>query len=472
MSEEQSKYFYRFRTLKNIFEYKELENLEIYFASNEELNDPMEAYKTVIFQGDSIMWHNLFKNYILCLSRCLLANELKGNPKKIIKISTFNILNPIDDFVYTNAYYDLFVEIYKTFRKYFTKYIDDIFKQDNKVTAEALKVYLLIIHVIILEIIASHLYKKTANESIEFIKNAIKGNIDSLLIYKREIELHYNETSCPVVAMQFFDDLLYTPLIDKTRFPLSEKLHQYIFYGKFIDEYVNYLANFVRAKNYIASFNTDIRNPVMWSHYTENHNGICLVYKNMDNKMEFFKNDTYTKNRPPKNITLEFKKINYEYEDNTINFFYSFLDDDEKTKDNWYKDLLTNEKSNLYDNYKTNIKYIQNANNLLAQPLYKTKHWEYENEYRLILGERNDLNKEDKIYKYNFNYLDGIIFGIKTPLNKKLEIINIIRYLCQTFDKDFDTFNFYQAFLETQYQNINYYKIDVTYTPPTEHNNE
>ena len=162
MAEEQ--FFYRFRTLKNIFEYKELENLEIYFASNEELNDPMEAYKTVIFQGDNIMWHNLFKNYILCLSRFMLANQLKGNPEELIQISSFNILNPFDDFQYTQLYYDLFNGIYKTFREHFTEDINNIFKENDKVTAEALKVYLLILNLLILEIIGSHLYKTIIND--------------------------------------------------------------------------------------------------------------------------------------------------------------------------------------------------------------------------------------------------------------------------------------------------------------------
>lgn len=41
-----SKLFYRFRKTQNIFDFKELENQEIYFASNEELNDPMEGFKT------------------------------------------------------------------------------------------------------------------------------------------------------------------------------------------------------------------------------------------------------------------------------------------------------------------------------------------------------------------------------------------------------------------------------------------
>lgn len=470
MAEEQL--FYRFRTLKNIFEYKELENLEIYFASTDELNDPMEAYKDVIFQGDIIMWHNLFKNYILCLSRFILVNRLKGNPNKIVEISSFDILNPVDNFVYSNAYYDLFVKIYKTFRKYYTKYIDDIFKDDDKVTTEALKVYLFIMNIIILEIIFSHLYKKIADKSIKFVKNKIKENIDFLLKYKNDIEHHYNETSCPVLAMQFFDNIFYKKSFNKTRFPFNVKLYEYILYGKFIDEYVNYLANFVRVKNYTASFNTDVTNPVMWSHYTENHNGICLIYKSIDNKMEFFKNKTNKKNIPLKNITLEFKKVNYKYEDNTVNFFYIFLRDKEEIKDNWHKDFLTNKKSKLYDNYKTNKQYIQNEKNLHALPLYKTNHWNYEKEYRLILDERNELKKEDKIYKYDFNYLDGIIFGMKTPLNEKLKIINIIKKLCKKNKKDFNTFKFYQAFMETKYQNINYYQIYITDTTPTEQNNE
>lgn len=470
MAEEQ--FFYRFRTLKNIFEYKELENLEIYFASNEELNDPMEAYKTVIFQGDNIMWHNLFKNYILCLSRFMLANQLKGNPEELIQISSFNILNPFDDFQYTQLYYDLFNGIYKTFREHFTEDINNIFKENDKVTAEALKVYLLILNLLILEIIGSHLYKTIINDSIDFIKKEKQETIKSLLIYKNELDSHFHDTVCTVLAKQCFDELYLPCLTNKTRFPLSEELYQYLYYGRFIDEYIEYLSNFVRAKSYIASFNTDATNPVMWSHYTENHKGVCLIYKNINNKIKLFKDETYTETRPPKNITLEFKKINYKYEDNTINFFYSFLNDDKKNKDNWYTDFLTNEKSNLYNNYKTNEQYIQNEKNLIALPLYKTKQWSYEEEYRLILDEKNTLEQEDRKYKYAFRYLNGIIFGIKTPLNKKLEIIELIKKLCEKYNRNIRTFKFYQAFYHNQYENINHYELKIFGNSNTEPNHE
>ena len=58
---------YRFRSIKNLLRKHELANLEIYFAKSSELNDPMEGYQDTYWQGDSILWENLFRNYLLCL---------------------------------------------------------------------------------------------------------------------------------------------------------------------------------------------------------------------------------------------------------------------------------------------------------------------------------------------------------------------------------------------------------------------
>ena len=62
-----SKLFYRFRKTQNIFDFKELENQEIYFASNKELNDPMEGYKDFFWKGDEIVWNNFLINYVKSL---------------------------------------------------------------------------------------------------------------------------------------------------------------------------------------------------------------------------------------------------------------------------------------------------------------------------------------------------------------------------------------------------------------------
>ena len=59
---------YRFRSIEALLcEYQELENKTIYFASPDQLNDPMEGYRDIVWRGDKIVWTNFFKNYVFCL---------------------------------------------------------------------------------------------------------------------------------------------------------------------------------------------------------------------------------------------------------------------------------------------------------------------------------------------------------------------------------------------------------------------
>ena len=48
-------------------DYQELEKQAIYFASPDELNDPMEGFRDVMWRGDKIVWTNLFKDYTYCV---------------------------------------------------------------------------------------------------------------------------------------------------------------------------------------------------------------------------------------------------------------------------------------------------------------------------------------------------------------------------------------------------------------------
>ena len=53
--------------------------------------------------------------------------------------------------------------------------------------------------------------------------------------------------------------------------------------------------------------------------------------------------------------------------------------------------------------------------------LTKTKIWSYQKEYRLIINSflKDSLEKLDRVFKYDFKDLDGIIFGINTPEEAK-----------------------------------------------------
>jgi hypothetical protein len=60
-------HLYRFRPHKRLLEKDELRNQEIYFAGPDQLNDPMEGFRDVFWQGDEIVWKNFFRHFVICL---------------------------------------------------------------------------------------------------------------------------------------------------------------------------------------------------------------------------------------------------------------------------------------------------------------------------------------------------------------------------------------------------------------------
>ena len=91
----------------------------------------------------------------------------------------------------------------------------------------------------------------------------------------------------------------------------------------------------------------------------------------------------------------------------------------------------------------------------------KTKDWEYEREYRLILDDRSGEFDEEKgrTLTYDFNSLKGIIFGIKTSDDDKLKIIQIIQRKCKENNRT--DFKFYQAYYSPENSDIRKHEIQV-----------
>lgn len=70
---------YRFRSAEKLLDFKELERRQIYMARLDELNDPMEGYKDVVWRGDAVLWENLLRHYLLSMvwtaSHCMLLSD-------------------------------------------------------------------------------------------------------------------------------------------------------------------------------------------------------------------------------------------------------------------------------------------------------------------------------------------------------------------------------------------------------------
>src|ERR1700730_4442035 len=92
---------YRFRSIKNLLCRKELERHQIYLARPDELNDPMEGYKNVVWRGDPVLWENLLGHYVLALLwttlNCMLIDDGKFDKPTIPAFLTEDDL-PTDTF--------------------------------------------------------------------------------------------------------------------------------------------------------------------------------------------------------------------------------------------------------------------------------------------------------------------------------------------------------------------------------------
>lgn len=155
-----SKRFYRFRSLDSLLgEYKELEQQTIYFASPKELNDPMEGFKDLVFNGDKIVWRNFFKHYLLCLEHVSSLFILCGEEHHSITDDSIPIFKGFDEFP-TPMYKDLFEKIYNEIFSFSENFIDKISTRSTSIRKEEIGLYLTVFHSIAVEIIEKNYVEK------------------------------------------------------------------------------------------------------------------------------------------------------------------------------------------------------------------------------------------------------------------------------------------------------------------------
>ena len=72
---------YHYRSINSAL--LEIENGTFHFASKEELNDPLEGFVRVFWQGDKMAWEGLFRHYIYSVARALKLYILKADDETL-----------------------------------------------------------------------------------------------------------------------------------------------------------------------------------------------------------------------------------------------------------------------------------------------------------------------------------------------------------------------------------------------------
>lgn len=458
---------YRFRPVSRLLNEDglsgELDGQYIYFASPDQLNDPLEGYKDVFFRGDRIIWENLIKHYIRCLINEVSLFLIRGPgqaPNRNIGVfasagQSTEQLNSLNDLTYSRFISEPLIDSYVR-----------CLAIDRKMRRWELVSHLSVLHPFALEEAFLAFYEKGLyQDKIEYFSNSRPerlANIKNFVTAMSETADKFN----------VYDELFKSVYSISEQYKLLTRLNVpdhsarepwFHLLFEFPECYCESLEKLVYPSWYTACFMSSCADSSIWGTYGGNHKDVCLKFK-----VNQEKDHSSLELRAPTGCghdgifysmtKMKLHDISYEKDFVEIDFFRSLghLPMPQLMK-TWYlasdgarsdcaKEILEDEDS-WRDQYWKNFYHAITV---------KLKAWDREKESRLILSSNiNDLTpSETRKLKYKFDSLEGIIFGINTSTEDKIKIIKRVRALCVEFKREH--FTFYQAHYDQDLRSIGY----------------
>lgn len=446
---------YHYRSIENAL--LELENGTFHFASREELNDPLEGYIRVCWQGDKAAWEGLLKNYICSVDQAitlyLLAADFDMLHRKTLVLSVHQNDNvPLgkiwrkleEDFLSDPEVQNIIafyggkkLKVYKDELMFVLRYLH------TKAITLCLKSN--IKHGTIERNEGEKMLEGFQHKEIEFPTNLLESNSpdDRERMILTKIMENYMQDILEYFYVSRWDDVaLYDGKSDEELMDEdSEKAEARQFRNwlsvvvDFPDTYVEQLMELIYPAAYITCFSGKNDDSVMWGNYADNHKGVCLIYETDDedkirvnkktgchagDKREFFAD--YSWNEIP------VRKVEYGGEICERNFFETFGRLTRMEIESWLAG--TEGISSCYDVFKDEDKWRnQYWEAFKLKNCHKMKEWSYEEEYRLIVDNTfGEFEKpEDRNLKYDPKALKGVIFGTRTCEYDKQRIVNALK---------------------------------------------
>lgn len=469
---------YRFRKTKYLLDerYDELNNLDIYCSSPENLNDPIEGIKDIFWYGDEVLWRNLIKHYLMCLEHVTNMWSIVGENKEINKdyIPVFKSFKEFSSVKHKERF--IKIQDYFFSNKIIKNMPSFLSNQNKKIRYNELLKYMKVIHKFAFDSInfidSNYGYIKRMSIFEDILKeernmfclesgeDTIKEELESEFILEDEIERMFNSLN----NINSNIDLFCT-YDEKGEGVFSNKTFIMI---QFPEAYLSKIQELIYPKWYTACFMNQCTSLSSWGTYGDNHRGVCLKFKTINNEEndDMFMNLTGVIKNGIHSVIgkSEYKlnKINYDNKLYEIDFFKSLGRlSYPKFNEQWY----TNEEgeiSSIVDDIEFNKEWIYNYRKEFIRSItMKNKDYLCEDEYRIVLDEMfNEYsNEEERKLKYDFNDLEGIIFGIRTSSVDKAKIINIIRRKCHEIGRN--TFDFYKCEYDHEIGKIKLVKIDI-----------
>lgn len=426
---------YHYRSVSTAL--KEISGGTFYYADKSELNDPIEGYAQIYWQGDIPAWEGLFCNYICSLYYTIENYLLKARYEKIEKHAALLDIHSFDKVPLG----DILNEVRYKFMSnpYIAKLVEYLGGQNIRISSKNLSFILRLIHEIAFSICMKSMKEnqlipqeqKEFYMPIEKILDVFFVNISSKLsdVDKKEIF---------EVTAGMLEDMIESRLMAERWGEKNEMPQQQVWLKirlGFPLIYTGQLEEIIYPKGYVVCFSSDAYNSAMWGNYADDHRGVCLIYR--------------TTSAEDKEI-MQVKPVQYGAALIRRNGFESLGRLSYVQVESWLT-AVDGRKSRLLSKYLDKSWVNTYWSDYEEKYCHKMSEWSYEKEYRLLLMEFNhEYTKEERLIKYEPDILTGVIFGIKTS---ELDKRNIIRAVKDS-GRSIKDFAFYQAVYDDENQKI------------------
>ena len=456
-ADQQPEFLYRFRSTHALLEgFDELERQEIFFAAPEELNDPLEGFTNVVWQGDTILWCNLLRHYLLCLLDAAFPAMALG--PEFQPEAYFPRVRMTDEDLPEAPIRDIYAAICRTFLDHEAPrlFIAEAGRLGLKLGREGLAGYLRLLQPLAI----STLFRVLADNGLPFLKPdaglgtpppELASQLRTML--EAHAELGANAEVLLVIGEKTSSELAL--IDDYNRDPEAGLAGLYFLYRDFPRAYTDRLSHLMFPCWYTACFVEAPANAAMWGVYGNSHRGACLQFriaKSEEGKRTLplsgnFGDASGAASLRTANFELAFEPVRYTDDYPEIDFF-TMLGTISRTKLDgfWYAgdkgERSAKAERILSENAEWRRDYwaSQASTNTTKLP-----HWAHEAEQRLVLtGMLDDrLDPASRKLRYRADDLAGIVFGIKTSHADKLAIMRVIDHKLSPQQRR--DFTFYQA---------------------------
>ena len=412
---------YRYRTIESAL--LELDSGAFYFAEPSELNDPIEGYVKIFWRGDKPAWEGLLKNFVCSLfynlqTHLLMSERFSSAQENFLSdLKSKSLLSNLHRFD-GSPLSKIFEELGEKFlsEDLIQKVVD--FYGEDKIKCYGREMEFIFRTLIdaafiicvrkckTLGLIGDDFNEKFFDVAYEISFAELKGISDAAR--KQKIE-ELENLNCDMMESGLLSLKLNRRLPDMTY-----RLKQHMLWLRFIfpRTYVERLTEIMYPKGYVVCFSETPTNSAMWGNYADNHRGVCFMYET-----ETFDGHEFI-NFAAK--SLEVKPMKYSRQAIERNFFDTLRHLNFIRAEDW----LTGRGG--VKSYKLDDGAATDYDEDYQEKFYrKMTDWRHEREYRIFLTDRfyRYADKFARNLRYDLKTLTGIIFGIRTTLDDKLELI-------------------------------------------------